>query len=156
MPIPEFVVELRRQVGDAVLWLPAVTAVIRRHDQLLLVRRSDNGIWSPVTGIMDPGEEPAACAVREALEETGVEIRVDRLVAVTSGIEVTHVNGDRAIYLDLAFACTWVSGDPYVADDESLDVAWWPIDGLPAMKSILRDRIDAALSDEVSTRFRSG
>ncbi len=66
MPIPDFVVELRQHVGDAVLWLPAVTAVIRRDDQLLLVRRSDNGIWSPVTGIMDPGEEPAACAVREA------------------------------------------------------------------------------------------
>ncbi len=154
MPIPDFVVELRRHIGDAVLWLPAVTAVIRRDDQLLLVRRSDNGNWSPVTGIMDPGEEPATCAVREAREETGVEIRVDRLVAVTSGIEVTHVNGDRAIYLDLAFACTWVSGDPYVADDESVDVRWWPIDGLPEMKPMLLERIDAALSDETATRFR--
>ncbi len=70
MPIPEFVVELRRHVGDAVLWLPAVTAVICRDDELLLVRRSDNGTWTPVTGIMDPGEEPAGCAVREAREET--------------------------------------------------------------------------------------
>ena len=153
MPIPEFVVELRRHVGDAVLWLPAVTAVIRRDDQLLLVRRSDNGNWSPVTGIMDPGEEPSACAVREAREETGVEIRVDRLAAVTSGIEVTHVNGDRAIYLDLAFACSWVSGEPNVADDESTDVRWWPIDGLPEMKPMLLERIDAALSDESVARF---
>lgn len=154
MPIPEFVVELRKQVGDAVLWLPAVTAVVRRVDQLLLVRRSDDGTWSPVTGIIDPGEEPAACAVREAHEETGVEIRVDRLAAVTSGLEVTHVNGDRAIYLDHAFACTWVSGDPYVADDESVDVRWWPTDSLPEMKPALLRRIEAALSDEVATRFR--
>ncbi len=154
MPIPDFVVELRRHVGDAVLWLPAVTAVIRRDDQLLLVRRSDNGTWTPVTGIMDPGEEPATSAVREAREETGVEIRVDRLSAVTSGIEVTHVNGDRAVYLDLAFACSWVSGEPYVADDESIDVRWWPIDGLPEMKPMLLERIDAALSDEAAARFR--
>ncbi len=154
MPIPDFVVELRRHVGDAVLWLPAVTAVIRRDDELLLVQRSDNGTWTPVTGIMDPGEEPAGCAAREALEETGVEIRVDRLAAVTSGIEVTHVNGDRAIYLDLAFACTWVSGEPYVADDESIDVRWWPIEGLPQMKPMLLERIEAALSDETTARFR--
>ena len=154
MPIPEFVVELRKHVGDAVLWLPAVTAVIRRDDQLLLVRRSDNGSWSPVTGIMDPGEEPADSAAREALEETGVEIRVDRLAAVSSGIAVTHVNGDRAIYLDIAFACSWVSGDPYVADDESVEVRWWPIDGLPDLKPMLLERIDAALSDETSARFR--
>ena len=154
MPIPEFVVELRRQVGDAVLWLPAVTAVIRRGDELLLVKRSDNGTWTPVTGIMDPGEEPAGCAVREAREETGVEIRVDRLAAVTSGIEVTHVNGDRAIYLDHAFSCTGVSGEPHVADDESVDVRWWPISGLPPMKPELLERIEAALSAEVATRFR--
>ena len=154
MPIPDFVLELRRQVGDAVLWLPAVTAVIRRADELLLVRRSDNGIWAPVTGILDPGEEPAAAAVREAHEETGVEIRVDRLAAVTSGIEVTHVNGDRAVYLDHAFACTWVSGEAYVADDESVDVRWWPIAGLPDLKPMLLARIEAALSDETAARFR--
>ena len=154
MPIPEFVVELRRHVGDAVLWLPAVTAVIRRDDHLLLVRRADNDTWAPVTGIIEPGEEPATCAVRESLEETGVEIRVDRLAAVSSGIEVTHVNGDRAVYMDLAFACSWVSGDPYVADDESTDVRWWPIDGLPDLKPMLLERIDAAVSDEVASRFR--
>ena len=154
MPIPDFVVELRRHVGDAVLWLPAVTAVIRRGDQLLLVQRSDNGAWTPVTGIMDPGEEPAGCAVREAREETGVEIRVDRLAAVTSGIEVTHVNGDRAVYLDHAFSCSWLSGEPYVADDESVDVRWWPIGQLPGMHPTMLERIDAALSDEVATRFR--
>lgn len=154
MPIPDFVVELRRHVGDAVLWLPAVTAVVRRDHELLLVKRADNGTWAPVTGIMDPGEEPAACAVRETREETGVEIRVERLAAVTSGIEVTHVNGDRAVYLDHAFACSWVSGDPYVADDESVDVRWWAIDDLPPMKPMLLERIDAALSDEVAARFR--
>ena len=37
-----------------------------------MVKRSDNGEWTPVTGIVDPGEEPAVGAVREALEETGV------------------------------------------------------------------------------------
>lgn len=154
MPIPEFVVELRRHVGDAVLWLPGVTAVIRRDDELLLVRRADNGAWAPVTGIMDPGEEPAVTAVREAREETGVEIRVDRLAAVSSGIEVTHVNGDRAVYLDHAFACTWVAEEAHVADDESVDVRWWPRDGLPDMKPELLERIDAALSGETATRFR--
>ncbi len=154
MPIPEFVVELRRHVGDAQLWLPGVTAVVRRDDELLLVRRADNGTWAPVTGIMDPGEEPAAAAVRETREETGVEIRIDRLAVVSSGHEVTHVNGDRAVYLDHAFACTWVAGEAYVADDESVDVRWWPIDALPEMKRVLLERIEAALSGETATRFR--
>ena len=37
-----------------------------------------------------------------------------------------HANGDRASYLDLTFACTYVSGEAHVADDESSDVRWFP------------------------------
>ncbi|MFM6849020.1 MAG: NUDIX domain-containing protein, partial [Terrabacter sp.] len=98
-PVPDFIVEIRRLVGDHPLWLPGVTAVIRRGDEVLLVKRADNGRWTPVTGITDPGEEPAVTAAREALEETGVRIRVDRLAATTVHPEVTYDNGDRAAYL---------------------------------------------------------
>ena len=149
MPIPDFVVELRSLVGQTLLWLPGVTAVIRRGDEILLVQRSDNHQWTPVTGIVDPGEEPAVCAVREALEETGVEIRVDRLAMTSVGDEVVYPNGDRAIYLDLTFACTWVSGEAHVADDESVDVRWCPVADLPPMGPWMTERIEAALSDEV-------
>ncbi len=38
MPIPPFVAELRRLVGTHELWLPAVTAVIVRGDEILLTR----------------------------------------------------------------------------------------------------------------------
>lgn len=155
MPIPDFVVELRRRLGTARLWLPGVTAVVRREDEVLLVRRADNDRWAPVTGILDPGEEPAAAAVRETQEETGVQIRVDRLAAISSGIEVTHANGDLAVYLDHTFACTWVGGEARVNDDESVDVRWWPLAGLPPMQSDLLERIDAAVSDEVEARFRA-
>ena len=105
--------------------------------------------------IIDPGEEPAVSAAREAMEETGVEIRVDRLASVGSGTVVTHPNGDRARYLDLTFACTWLSGEPYVADDESLDARWWPLAELPPMAPVLLERIEAALSGEEAARFRS-
>ncbi|CAB4703285.1 MAG: NUDIX domain-containing protein [Actinobacteria bacterium] len=154
MPIPEFVVELRKHVGTALLWMPGVTAVVVRDGHVLLVRRADNGEWAPITGILDPGEEPAVAAAREALEEAGVVIRVDRLASISSGIEVTHPNGDRAVYLDHTFACSWVSGEAYVADDESVDVRWWPLAALPAMRDGLRQRIDDALAGEAATRFR--
>ena len=50
----------------------------------------------------------AVAAAREALEETGVRIRVDRLAATGVHGEIVHANGDRATYLDLTFACTWL------------------------------------------------
>src|SRR5689334_4694735 len=132
MPIPEFITEIRALVGQHPLWLPGVTAVVRREDEILLVQRSDNGAWTPVTGIPDPGEEPAAAAVREVREETGVTARVDRLASTGVHGPITHANGDIATYLDLTFACTWLAGEPYVADDESRAVAWVRRVDLPA------------------------
>jgi hypothetical protein len=48
------VLELRKKVGHAPLWLTGVTAVVFRGDDVLLVRRADNAEWTPVTGIIDP------------------------------------------------------------------------------------------------------
>jgi ADP-ribose pyrophosphatase YjhB (NUDIX family) len=153
MPIPDFVVELRRYIGHAELWMPGVTAVVRRGQEVLLVRRSDNGEWAPVTGIVDPGEEPAVCAAREVFEETGVVVSVDRLASTSVMRDVTHPNGDRAAYLDLCFACSWLSGEARIGDDESAEVRWWSLDDLPPMKQIYCARIDAAISDEQAARF---
>lgn len=171
MAVPDFILELRRGVGHDLLWLPGVTAVVRRgprveanpgsnpgtDPEVLLVRRSDDGTWTPVTGIVDPGEEPAVAAAREALEETGVTITVDRLARVGVTDEVVYPNGDRSVYLDLTFACTWRSGEAHVADDESTEVRWCTpaeLDALePPMLPAMRARVEAALTDEVAARF---
>jgi 8-oxo-dGTP pyrophosphatase MutT (NUDIX family) len=155
MPIPDFIVELREMVGHHHLWLPGVTAVVRRDDEILLVQRADNGAWTPVTGIPDPGEEPAVAAVREVHEETGVRARADRLASTQVHGPITHVNGDVATYLDLTFVCTWLSGEAHVADDESRQVAWVRHDDLAArgVNAEMLRRIESALTDEVATSF---
>jgi 8-oxo-dGTP pyrophosphatase MutT (NUDIX family) len=157
MPIPPFVVELRELVGPLELWLPGITAVVLRDGpdgrEVLLTLRSDNGEWAPITGILDPGEEPAVGAAREALEEAGVVVAVDRLASVSASPRITHGNGDKGVYLDVTFACSWVSGDAHAADDENVDVRWWPIAALPPMADWLLERIDAALANETEARF---
>lgn len=160
MPTPDFVLALREKVGHAELWLPGATAVIRREGvggatEVLLVQRADNHAWTPVTGIVDPGEDPGVTARREAMEETGVEIRVDRLAQVSAGEQVSYPNGDRNVFLDHTFACTWLSGEAHVADDESVDVGWFGLDALPPLSERVRQRLDVALSDETAARFRS-
>jgi ADP-ribose pyrophosphatase YjhB (NUDIX family) len=153
VPIPDFVRELRRHVGTAELWLPSVTAVVRRGEELLLVRRADTGDWAPVTGICDPGEDPGVTARREVLEEARVEVSVDRLASVQALPTMRHVNGDLATYLDHTFACTYLSGSAEVGDDESLEVGWFPLGRLPAMRPSVRDRVDQVLSGDPVTRF---
>ncbi len=141
MPIPEFIVELRRHIGHALLWLPAITAVVVRDHQVLLVQRSDNHAWTPITGIVEPGENPADCAVREVLEESGIEAVTRRLAWVHVTRPMVHVNGDHAQYLDHVFRMDWLSGDPFPADDESLQARWFDRAALPDMSKDMHRRI---------------
>lgn len=149
MPVPDFVLELRSHIGTAPLWLSGITAVVldASGERMLLIRRADNGAWTPVTGIIDPGEQPAVAAAREAMEETGVVIRVDRLASTSVTGEVVYPNGDRSRYLDITFACRYLSGDPHPADGEASEVDWFALDALPTMSEDMRWRIATALSD---------
>ncbi|MFJ6652671.1 NUDIX hydrolase [Microbacterium sp. NPDC091313] len=128
MPTPDFVLELRRHVGTRPLPLVGVTAVIERDGAVLLGRRSDNGALTPITGIVDPGEEPADAACREALEEAGVIVRAVRLAWVHQIPRVTYANGDQSDYLDLTFRCEHLSGDPEPVDGEMTEVGWYALD----------------------------
>ena len=155
MAIPDYVQRLRRRIGHELLWLPGATAVVLRGDEVLLVRRSDNGQWSPVTGIVDPGEHPARAAVREVLEETGVTCVVEALVWVNVTEPRVHANGDLAQYLDHTFRCRYVEGVAHVADDESSDVGWFPVDGLPELPADLLERISVAVDHDGPARLEA-
>ncbi|MBM6698959.1 NUDIX domain-containing protein [Bifidobacterium pullorum subsp. saeculare] len=137
MATPQFVLDLRAKIGHDLLWMMGVTGMVRRDDgRILLGRRSDTGEWAMVYGINEPGEQPADTVVREVKEETGVDVVVTDLVAVTSSPKVlTYANGDRAQYMDHSFLCALKPGgnaEPFVGDDESLAVGWFDLDDLPS------------------------
>jgi ADP-ribose pyrophosphatase YjhB (NUDIX family) len=154
MPIPEFVVELRRKIGQDLLWMPGVTAVVfDAAGRVLLVRRADTAEWAPIGGILEPGEQPADCAVREVLEEAGVRVIVQRLVSVRSEPPNAYPNGDRVQFLDLTFRCGHLSGEPRPADDECLDAAWFELEDLPPMRERWAARIQAAVPVDAPVAF---
>lgn len=155
MPTPDYILKLRSKIGHDLLWLPGATAVIQRENgDVLLVRRSDTGAWTPVTGIVDPGESPALTCMREAREEAGVEIEVLSLAQVKVDPPMAFANGDRCQFLDHTFYCRYVSGQARVNDEESSQVRWVPVEQLPDYCSErMLDRIDAALHWQSGTRF---
>lgn len=164
MPTPDYIKDLRRDIGHKELLLPAVTAVvIRRVDdagdvlavpEVLLVRRADNGDWGATSGIMEPGEGPAAAATREVQEEAGVVARPVRVVSVSDHGLVVYPNGDRCRFTDICFEMEHVSGAPHVADDESTHVGWFSTQSLPEpFTRQHRQRIEAALNSGAPTAF---
>ncbi|MFB8764634.1 NUDIX domain-containing protein [Nocardiopsis alba] len=152
--VPDFLLRLREHVGHGLLPLVGVTAVVLDDDgAVLLHRRSDDGRWATPGGILEPGEQPARAVVREVREETGVEVRVERLATVIAQEPYTYPNGDRVQFLDLAFRCRPIGGEPRVDGDESLEVAWFAPEEMPRMAERILERIRHAREPEGAPYF---
>ncbi|MFE3461075.1 NUDIX domain-containing protein [Nocardiopsis aegyptia] len=154
MPVPDFVLALRRHVGHGLLPLVGVTGVVLDDGgRVLLHQRTDDGRWCTPGGILEPGEQPAQAVVREVWEETGVKAEVERLVSVVAAEPFTYPNGDRVQMLDLAFRCRAVGGSPGPVGDESLDARWFAPDDLPEMPPRILERVRHARENRVEPYF---
>ncbi len=105
----------------------AVGVVAHRRGRLLLVKRNHEpklGEWSFPSGFIDSGEVLEEGAVRETKEETGLDVRIERLLGAYS-----HP-GERVIFL--AYAAR-VTGGRIEVGAECQDVRFFPPDALPPL-----------------------
>jgi 8-oxo-dGTP pyrophosphatase MutT (NUDIX family) len=86
----------------------------------------------------------AAAALREGVEESGISrLTVDPELVAVHVHPITCSLGVPTRHLDMQFLSYAPAGAPIVRSDESVDLRWWPIDGLP-------DNSDQALAQLVS------
>ena len=116
MGISAHIARLRAVVGHELLLLPSVSVLpVDDTRRVLLVRHAghDDG-WGTLGGAIEPGESPAAAAVREAREEISADIQILRLLDVLGGPEyqVTYPNGDRVAYVTAVYEARIISGSP--------------------------------------------
>ncbi|WP_229071225.1 NUDIX domain-containing protein [Actinoplanes sp. DH11] len=154
MATPDFILELREQIGHAPLPLPSVTAIVFDGEgRVLLNQRSDDGRWSLLAGVLEPGEQPAAGAIREVQEETAVDIVVERIVAVEALPLRVIANGDQVYWFEVVLACRAVGGEARVNDDESLAVAWFEPDAMPELNERQSRYLKAARDESAPPYF---
>ena len=128
MAISEYVRLLRELIGKQLLLLPSVSVLVQDDDdRLLLVRHADSGLWGLVGGAVEVDERPDEAAVREAEEETGLEVEVTRLVAALGGpgFRVTYPNGDETAYVTIVYEARRVGGVERTDGDEVLELGWF-------------------------------
>lgn len=109
-------------------------AVFNEQGEILLQRRADNGFWSMPGGGVDPGESVEQAIIREVWEETGLHVRVVRLVGVYSDphnyMVVQYPDGTIVHGVSLCFVCTRLSGTLHISH-ESTDIGYFPVHALP-------------------------
>lgn len=108
----------------------AVAVLIERDHHVLLVRRAvdpQRGLWTLPAGFVDADEDPKVAAVRECLEETGLQVNVTDLIDVLYGRE--HPRGAHIL---IAYRAKIIAGE-LKADDDVDEVAFFPCDDLPLL-----------------------
>jgi len=120
---------IRALVGShELLQVPSVSIALRDGEgRVLLARHAEHGAWLLPGGAIEPGETPVDAAVREMHEETGLAVRVTRLVGVFGGPDfvVDYKNGDRTSYVMAVYEA--VAGDgrtPAPDERELLELRW--------------------------------
>jgi len=108
----------------------AIGAIVGNEaGQILLVQRADSGVWLYPTGWADVGYSAAEVAVKEVLEETGIEVEPVRLVMVLDGLRLGFT---QVPLYSLVFHLRNVGGTLEAHPLECADVGWFSEDSLPA------------------------
>ena len=120
-----------------------VGCIVARGTQLLLVKSHRGGQWSPPGGHLDFGETPEQCAIRETLEETGLQVSNIRFVAVTNDL----IPDMQRHYITVWMRADASSGTAVVSDAaEIADVGWFERDALPSPRHVFFDNLLAGRS----------
>ncbi|MDX8056325.1 NUDIX domain-containing protein [Lentzea sp. BCCO 10_0798] len=105
---------------------PAVSTFVQNDTgQLLMIRRTDNNKYAIPGGQQEVGETLAQAAVREALEETGIEIEVTEIIGLYSNPDHVIEYGDGEIRQEfsICFRARPIGGTPRTSS-ESTEVRW--------------------------------
>ncbi|QYN22219.1 NUDIX hydrolase [Amycolatopsis sp. DSM 110486] len=135
----------------------AVSAFIQdERGHILMIRRTDNDLYSIPGGQLELGETLSQTAVREVREETGIECEVISLVGLYSNPKhvVAYDDGEVRQEFSICFRARAIGGTLRTSD-ESKEVTWVTPDDLSGLNihRSIRLRMDHALSNRSEPYF---
>jgi 8-oxo-dGTP pyrophosphatase MutT (NUDIX family) len=138
--------------------VPSVNVVVvNGPGDVLMIRRSDNDNWAVPGGAIDLGESMVQAAVRETLEETGIECEITGLVGIYT--DPKHVilytsNGEARQEFSILLTGAAIGGQP-TPSSESSEVRWVPREDISdyQMDRSMRIRMEHYLADRSDSPY---
>tara|TARA_Y100001956_G_C4088357_1_gene171745 strand:- start:179 stop:553 length:375 start_codon:yes stop_codon:yes gene_type:complete len=101
----DYIKEVRSKVGTIPLLIPGVAGVILNENRELLLQEKSDDKWSLPAGRIEPQESPVQALIREVSEETGLTVKVQRLLGVF-GCEGLILHTQMVIKLNTQSSCS--------------------------------------------------
>ena len=97
-----------------------------KQQKVVLIRRTDNNLWAVPGGYMEPGESLTEACRREVLEETGLTIKVQRLIGVYTSPNLTleYPDGNNLQIVVLHFEAMSVDGE-FTLGNETSEIGYF-------------------------------
>ena len=128
----DYIHGLRPLIGHRKIILNCAGALIIRDGRILFQRRTDNGKWGLIGGLLEMNETYEQAALREIREETGLEVRLDSFLGIFHNHDMVWANGDAAHVISAVYTAEIVSGEPRI-DAESFELRFFGKDEFPEL-----------------------
>ena len=128
----DYIHELRKITGPRKLILNCAGALIIRDDKILFQRRTDNGKWGLIGGLLEMNETYEATALREIREETGLEVRLDSFLGIFHNHNMVWSNGYAAHVISAMYTASIISGEPRI-DEGSYELRFFGKEEIPEL-----------------------
>ena len=123
------------------LRLGASAIIFNEKGKSLLTKREDNGLWCLPGGAVEAGESVAEACIREVFEETGLHVRVKRLVGVYSHPDqlVVYKDGNKAFIVAIHFEAEVIGGELGLSN-ETTDFGYFTAQEMDGLQMLGRHR----------------
>lgn len=125
---------LRSKVGhEKIILVFAGGCIFNEKGEVLLQRRGDSNKWGFPGGAIELGETPQMAAVREAKEETGLDVEVGEIIGVYTDSNMEYPNGDKAHSICIAYELKAVGGNLFCDQEETVELKYFSKEDNPIL-----------------------
>ena len=125
---------IRTKVGHKkILLVHAGGCVFNDKGEILLQLRGDLKQWGLPGGCLELGETPEQTAIREVKEETGLDVKIIKLLGVQTDTDAECVNGDKYQSICIAYELGIIGGELKCDNKETLKLQFFPLDKTPTL-----------------------